>query len=726
MWRGLRLLETPLQRAREAGIPIRVITTTYIGGTEREALDRLVRDFGAEVRIQYDAARTRLHAKAWLFRRKTGFDTAYVGSSNLSTSAPARRRRVERSPVRRRQRRACSPSSKQPSTPTGMRQSSSHTTPTGTVIVSTMPWQPRGQSDVAIGSRSPSPAWRSGRSRTSRRSWTRIDVERRVHDRHRNLVVAATGTGKTVIAALDYRRLCVDGASALDCCSSLIDARSWSSRCGPIARFWPTATFGELYVGGSRPERWEHVFASVQSLTSYGVDNIPAEPSTIVVIDEFHHAEARTYRRVLDHWSPPNSSASPQRRNAPTASTCVPSSRVGRPPSCAVGRAGRRPPVPLPLLRRRRRNGPARSWPGRAAATTRPQLDNLFTGNDARAAHRPAATPRQGHRRRRHAGSWLLRQRRSAEYMARSSTRPESPRARSAVDASRRTRPGADGSACPATSTFCSQPTCSTRASTSRTPTRSCFLRPTESATIFLQQLGRGLRRTRDKAVLTVLDFVGYHRKEFRFDLKLRAITGDTRARHRATGRAKAFPSCRRAARSQMDRQAQTLVLENIRSQIANVATDRRRTASPLRGRPRRLPRGVGHRTERHPPSRKSLVDTAKARRRTPDCCRIRTRGGAAQACARLRACRRSRPSDGLCPPARRRRPGVRRTVCHRAATRAHALQLTVVRRRWLQRRARRASRRCNAKRPHAARSRRWSTCPSMPRVTSPSISQAC
>ena len=37
-----------------------------------------------------------------------------------------------------------------------------------------------------------------------------LDVERSVHDRHRNLVVAATGTGKTVIAALDYRGLCND------------------------------------------------------------------------------------------------------------------------------------------------------------------------------------------------------------------------------------------------------------------------------------------------------------------------------------------------------------------------------------------------------------------------------------------------------------------------------------------------------------------------------------
>ena len=87
MWRGVRLFAPALERVKQDGIPFRVLTTTYIGGTEREALDRLVRDYGAEVKVQYDAARTRLHAKAWLFRRDTGFDTAYVGSSNLSTGA---------------------------------------------------------------------------------------------------------------------------------------------------------------------------------------------------------------------------------------------------------------------------------------------------------------------------------------------------------------------------------------------------------------------------------------------------------------------------------------------------------------------------------------------------------------------------------------------------------------------------------------------------------------
>ena len=62
--------------------------------------------------------------------------------------------------------------------------------------------------------------------------------------------------------------------------------------------------FGELYVGGARPERWRHVFASVQSLTSYGVASIPPDAFDVVVIDEFHHAEARTYRRLIEHLRP--------------------------------------------------------------------------------------------------------------------------------------------------------------------------------------------------------------------------------------------------------------------------------------------------------------------------------------------------------------------------------------------------------------------------------------
>ena len=68
-------------------MPLRVITTTYLGATDARALDALVNDYGAEVRVKYETDRTRLHAKAWLLRRNTGFHTAYVGFSKLSHAA---------------------------------------------------------------------------------------------------------------------------------------------------------------------------------------------------------------------------------------------------------------------------------------------------------------------------------------------------------------------------------------------------------------------------------------------------------------------------------------------------------------------------------------------------------------------------------------------------------------------------------------------------------------
>ncbi len=85
-WHGLRLLEKQLQAHCAAGRKVRVITTVFTGSTERKAIDWLVK-IGAEVKVSYDTQSTRLHAKAWMFRRDTGYSTAYIGSSNLSKAA---------------------------------------------------------------------------------------------------------------------------------------------------------------------------------------------------------------------------------------------------------------------------------------------------------------------------------------------------------------------------------------------------------------------------------------------------------------------------------------------------------------------------------------------------------------------------------------------------------------------------------------------------------------
>jgi HKD family nuclease len=86
VWSGVRTVLDELKAVRRRGVPVRVITTTYTGTTDPRALDELVR-IGAEVKVSYDTRMTRLHAKAWLFVRDSGFSTAYIGSSNLTHSA---------------------------------------------------------------------------------------------------------------------------------------------------------------------------------------------------------------------------------------------------------------------------------------------------------------------------------------------------------------------------------------------------------------------------------------------------------------------------------------------------------------------------------------------------------------------------------------------------------------------------------------------------------------
>ncbi len=85
-WSGIRPLLDALRRHCRDGRALRVVTTTYTNSTELRALDELAA-LGAEIKVSYDTATTRLHAKAWLFHRKSGYSTAYIGSSNLTHSA---------------------------------------------------------------------------------------------------------------------------------------------------------------------------------------------------------------------------------------------------------------------------------------------------------------------------------------------------------------------------------------------------------------------------------------------------------------------------------------------------------------------------------------------------------------------------------------------------------------------------------------------------------------
>ena len=287
------------------------------------------------------------------------------------------------------------------------------------------------------------------------------------------------------------------------------------------------------------------------------------------MIDEFHHAEAKTYRRLIDHFRPGELlglTATPERADGVdvrsffdgrTAAELRLWDALGADLLCPFHYFAVADGTDL------------RSITWSRGRYDEGQLSNVFTGNDARAAIvlkqlRDKVADLGAMR-----GLGFCVSVAHAEYMARvfeeagiharavSGTTPARERAAALQDLrDRRVNIlfAADlfneGLDLPDVDTV-------------------LFLRPTESATVFLQQLGRGLRRTPHKAVLTVLDFIGYHRKEFQFAQRYRALTGGTR-REVESQVEKGFPFLPSGCQIVLDKQSQTLVLENIRSQIAN------------------------------------------------------------------------------------------------------------------------------------------------------------
>src|SRR5690606_15428507 len=132
----------------------------------------------------------------------------------------------------------------------------------------------------------------------------RLKVERELHDRHRNLLVAATGTGKTIMAALDYKQLRHDHRRELRLLFVAHRKEILQQSMRTYQEVLLDANFGEYLHSGEIPERWTHVFASVQSLNSRALDRLAPDHFDVIVFDEFHHGTAPTYRKIVDHFRP--------------------------------------------------------------------------------------------------------------------------------------------------------------------------------------------------------------------------------------------------------------------------------------------------------------------------------------------------------------------------------------------------------------------------------------
>ncbi|MCU0617665.1 MAG: DUF3427 domain-containing protein [Gemmatimonadaceae bacterium] len=552
---GIRPLRNVLRAHASAGRSLRVLSTAYTGSTEADALD-LLTELGADVRVSYDTSSTRLHAKAWIFHRQSGFSTAYVGSSNLTHSAQVDglEWNVRLSEARNRP----------------VLQKMNAVFESYWAQDEFEPYERQRFVD-AIGRERPRPMLRLTPTELRLEPFQERLLEQlalaRDAGRHRNLLVAATGTGKTVMAAVDYTRLRAQMPRArllfIAHREEILEQSLWTFR-----HALRDPSFGELWVGGARPTRFEHVFASIQSLTATGLDHLAADHFDVVVIDEFHHAAASSYTRVLNHVAPRELlglTATPERADGLSVLgwfdgriaaelrlwDAIDQHRLV--PFAYYGVADSLDLREIPWLRGRGYDVEA--------------LTGVITSTDAWARQvLQQAVEHLGDLSRVRALGFCVSVD-HARYMARvfadvgvsaravwSGTSDDD--RRSALDDLRAGRLNVlfsvdlfnEGVDVPNVDAL-------------------LMLRPTDSPVLFLQQLGRGLRRAPGKTICTVLDFVGEHRREFRFDRRLSALLGGTR-REVERQVAHGFPFLPAGCSMQLDAVAQERVLRSIKEAV--------------------------------------------------------------------------------------------------------------------------------------------------------------
>ncbi len=585
-WSGVRILDDDLRAfTAKPSARLRVLTTSYLGATDLKAIDLIERLPNTEVRVSYDTHRTRLHAKAYLFHRDSEFGAAYIGSANLSH--PALTEGLEW-------------------TVKVSQYESSHLWDRVVATFETY-WQDREfepyhqaerprlkqalEEERSVDSSGPEPF------PFELRPWAfqqeildRLDAERLVQGRDRHLVVAATGTGKTMIAAFDYRHWARDRLSTTGQRPRLLFVAHREELLKQSLQTFRAVlrdpNFGDLLVGGREPSQLDHLFVSIQSYQSRSLDDLSADHYEYVVVDEFHHAAAPSYERLLDHVRPRvllGLTATPERADGLDIFK-----HFGGHMSAQIR---------LPDAINRKLLSPFQyfavtdivdlsglKW--QRGGYRLDELNQIFTGNDLRAALVIDKVQ-----------SILLNTRNAralgfcvsvahAEYMAAKFQAAGIPAEALSAETSRADRNSAQDRLRRREVNFLFVVDLYNEGVDIPELDAVLFLRPTESLTVFLQQLGRGLRLDEKKECLTVLDFVGQAHRNFRFDLRYRALLTDPtvsleqQVEH-------GFTQLPAGCTIIMERVARQSVLENIRQSL-------RQTRSTLIGALRELAATLG------------------------------------------------------------------------------------------------------------------------------------
>lgn len=580
-WSAIRpLLPELTEFTSRPGTRLRIIATTYTQATDYKAIMTLAELPNTFVKINYETNHARMHAKSYLFNRNTGFSTAYIGSSNLSN----------------------------PALTGGLEWNVKVTEKESFDIVKKFAvsfesyWNDDSFEDFdpndencrkKLQDELSRPLFEKNNQRHlqieirpyayQQEILDNLEAEREVYGHYRNLVVAATGVGKTIVAAFDYKRFSEERAKEGKTARLLFVAHRKEILEQSIQKFQEVLNdfnFGELYVDGRKPTNIEHLFISIQSFNSAHLNQwTTTDYYDYIVIDEFHHAAANSYQELLAYYQPGillGLTATPDRMDGKDILKYFDGRTASK---MLLGEA-----IDRNLLSTFQYFGITDEIDYRKCKWTRgrydtSELEKIYTADIKRCALVLNSVQKYVADMNDVKGLGFCVSVAHADFMATYFNSHGVPAISLSAKSMDDIRDDAKQDLISGKIKFIFVVDLYNEGVDIPQVNTILFLRPTESATVFLQQLGRGLRLSPGKDCLTVLDFIGQANKKYNFAMKFEAMAGKGRKSLQKQIE-EGFSNLPRGCYIQLEKYAKEYVLENLRQtdNSKNVLIERVRT----------------------------------------------------------------------------------------------------------------------------------------------------